>query len=187
VSKKFVVARADELEEGGRLIVEVNGHAIGVFKIDGEYHALLNRCPHAGGELCKGTIVSALDSSGPGDYHFDQSRKFLACPWHGWEFDIETGQSYFDPARTRVRSYRVEVQDGELVASGIEDGEVQLAPSQAPQRSHERPSHGLIEGPYRAETFPIAVEDEYLVVTMGRAEQRLGLASDTEKREKPKE
>jgi 3-phenylpropionate/trans-cinnamate dioxygenase ferredoxin subunit len=38
----------------------------------------------------------------------------LRCPWHGWEFDLTTGRSVFNPHRTRVRSYRVSVEsDGE--------------------------------------------------------------------------
>ena len=37
--------------------------------------------------------------------------EILRCPWHGWEFDMRTGQSWFDPERTRVRRYEVEVVD----------------------------------------------------------------------------
>ena len=151
MSERYVVARADDVPEGGRLIVEVHGRSIGIFRLDGRFHALLNRCPHQGAELCRGDLVGLLESDGPGSYRFDPSHRMLVCPWHGWEFDVATGQSYFDPLRTRVRPFPVSVEDGRTVASGLEG-----PPSRVP-------------GPYVAETIPIAVEEAYLVVTLGRA------------------
>jgi nitrite reductase/ring-hydroxylating ferredoxin subunit len=135
--KKYVVARAAEVPDGGRLLVEVRGHSIGVFHVGGEYYALLNRCPHQGAELCKGSVVGLLDSSGPGDYDLDESRSFIVCPWHGWEFELATGQSYFDPRRTRVKPYPVTVERG-----------------------------GRVKGPYVADVIEVSVEDDYLVLTL---------------------
>jgi len=66
--------------------------------------------------------------------------EMVRCPWHGWEFDIKTGQSWFDPDKTRVRNYPVTVE--------------QLAPT-----SVEPPASGLEPGPYMAETYPVTVEN----------------------------
>jgi nitrite reductase/ring-hydroxylating ferredoxin subunit len=63
-------------------------------------------------------------------------RELLRCPWHGWEFDMRNGQSYFDPKRVRVRSYPVAIESGEE----------------------------LQKGPYVAETFPVHVEDSYVII-----------------------
>ena len=52
---KFVVARTSDIPDGGRIIVEINGRSIGVFNVGGEFHALLNRCPHSGAPLCRGS------------------------------------------------------------------------------------------------------------------------------------
>jgi nitrite reductase/ring-hydroxylating ferredoxin subunit len=150
----YVVGRVDELPEGGRLLVDAGGRSIGVFRQNGRYYALLNRCPHQGGELCRGDLVGVLESSGPGEFRFNPDRRLLVCPWHGWEFDLETGQSFFDPARTRVRPYVVEPQPGEAVAAAVEQGRAVPA--------------GVVEGPYRAQTFPISVVDDYLVLHLGR-------------------
>jgi nitrite reductase/ring-hydroxylating ferredoxin subunit len=136
-----VVARADEIPPGGRKIVEVAGRSIAVFNLDGEYHALRNRCPHQGGPLCEGQLLGAIGSSGPGEYDYARPGELIRCPWHGWEFDIRTGQSWFDPERTRVKSYAVDV----------------------------RPGPGLIEGPYVAETYPASVQDAYVVIELGRS------------------
>jgi nitrite reductase/ring-hydroxylating ferredoxin subunit len=153
VSRRFAVARVSELPDGGRLIVDVGGRSIGVFNVGGRYYALLNRCPHAGGELCRGELLGLLESDFPGEYRHDPNRKLLACPWHGWEFDLETGRSYFDPARTRVAPYTVAVEEGAALAGQLDSGSSRLAGD-------------LAEGPYVAETFPICIEDDYLVVTL---------------------
>ena len=116
--------------------MNVNGREIGVFNLNGEYFALANRCPHEGGPLCQGHIVPLVQSDGPGQYRLTRDKEFLRCPWHGWEFEIRTGQSWCDPKSTRARQFEVKVESGER----------------------------LVKGPYVAETFPVSVEEEYLVV-----------------------
>ena len=131
-----VVARAKDLLPGQCMLATVNGREIGIFNVDGQYFALANRCPHAGGPLCSGRIVALVASDGPGQYRLTRHREFLRCPWHGWEFDIRTGQSWCDPATVAARRFEVAVETGAA----------------------------LVKGPYVAETFPVAVEEEYLVV-----------------------
>lgn len=109
--QRYVVARVDEVPEGERLIVEVAGREIGIFNVDGELFALRNRCPHLGGPLCEGPVLGLVYSSEPGDVRFDASKKLITCPWHGWEFDVKTGQSYFNP-RLRARRFQVESRQG---------------------------------------------------------------------------
>ena len=50
--------------------------------------------------------------SRPGEYAYNEAKDILRCPWHGWEFDIKTGQSVFNPHRMRVKSYDVKVEFG---------------------------------------------------------------------------
>jgi 3-phenylpropionate/trans-cinnamate dioxygenase ferredoxin subunit len=165
---KHVVARVEDLPDGGRLIVEVGGRSIGIFNVGGEYFGLLNRCPHKGAEMCKGTIVGTLSSDRPGAYAYDPSKKLLMCPWHGWEFDVRSGQSYFDPRGTRLRSFSVDVENGDIVASDLQSGSAAMTPAQyaALHPSAKVHENGLAPGPYQAETIPITVEDDYLVVNL---------------------
>jgi 3-phenylpropionate/trans-cinnamate dioxygenase ferredoxin subunit len=142
---KYVVATVDEISPGGRKIVEVAGRSIGVFNIKGEYFALRNRCPHQGAELCKGRLTGFLTAAVPDDYEYARPGENLHCPWHGWEFDLRTGQSWFDP-RVRVRRYEVDVAPGAALAVG------------------DAPSPGLVPGPYVAETYPVSVEKQYVLV-----------------------
>jgi nitrite reductase/ring-hydroxylating ferredoxin subunit len=134
--KRQVVARASDVPQGGCKLVNVAGREIGVFNVGGQYFALANRCPHEGGPLCQGRIGPLILSDGPGTYRLAKDKEFLRCPWHGWEFDIRTGQSWCDPKSTRARQFQVTVEPGEK----------------------------LVKGPYVAETFPVSVEEEYVVV-----------------------
>ena len=74
------------------------------------FFALRNRCPHQGGPLCEGRS-SGFPPPAPGRVRVQPKGEILRCPWHGWEFDVRTGQSWFDPRRTRVKAYPVEVEE----------------------------------------------------------------------------
>ena len=135
--RSVVVARADEIAPGERKLVSVGGRSIGVFNVGGEYYALRNRCPHQGGPLCEGFQFAPLRAAAPGEpYSRGDEDAIIRCPWHGWEFDVRTGQSYCEPERIQVRSYPVEVAEGQRV----------------------------VQGPYVAETVPVTVEEQYVVV-----------------------
>ena len=166
---RHVVARTDELPPGSRRIVELDGRQIGVFNIDGEYVAFLHRCPHMGGPLCHGEVIGLVESDGPGDVRLDEGRKFLTCPLHGWEFDVHTGRSYFDPTRMRAKRFPVEVRSGADVGAAATDvaGPGDATPAGEPAPVDDAPG-GRVPGPYTAETFSVSVEQDYIVVSTGR-------------------
>src|SRR6185295_16153946 len=96
---------------------KIGGRSVGVFNVNGEYFAVLNRCPHQGGSLCGGRQSGVVTSSRPGEYVTSRANEIIRCPWHGWEFDLRTGQSWFDPRAVRVRRYDVTVEPGALLLS----------------------------------------------------------------------
>lgn len=159
----YVVARAQDIAEGERIIVEVEGRSVGVFNVEGRFHAVLNRCPHKGGQLCKGDIIDEVQSDGPGDWRLDASRKLIVCPWHGWEYDLDTGQSWYTPYPQRARPLPVEVRSGAQVADAVASGASELVTTGA-QRV-DAAAH-RVKGPYVAELLPVAVEDAYVVVRL---------------------
>src|SRR5437879_7786283 len=112
---KHVVGPAAEIAPGGRKIVTINGREIGIFNLGGEFFALLNRCPHQGAQLCKGTQIGLVTSREPGRFEYSRRGEILKCPWHGWEYDIRTGQSWCDPKDTKVKAYPVTVEPGEAL------------------------------------------------------------------------
>ena len=133
---RHIVARTTDIPPGGNKVVDIAGRDIVVFHVNGEFFALLNRCPHEGAPLEKAACVARLTSPEPGIYERSRVGEMLRCPWHGWEFDMRNGQSWFDPNRVKIRSYPVAVERGEE----------------------------LQKGSYVAETSPVHVEDSYVIV-----------------------
>jgi nitrite reductase/ring-hydroxylating ferredoxin subunit len=110
---RHVVARAADIPQGSRQVVTVGEHEIGIFNLDGEYYALLNRCPHRAGPLCHGRLRPLISADDVGHITHDREGEVLKCPWHQWEFDIRTGLAIYAP-RLQVRKYEV-VQEGDDV------------------------------------------------------------------------
>ena len=138
---RYVVAEVGEIPPGGRKIVDLDGISVGVFHINGSYFAILNWCPHQGARLCEGKLWSSLESSVPGEYTTSRPDEIIACIYHGWEFDLRTGQSRCEPERLRVRAYDVRVEPGDKVAQG---------------------------DPLTAQTFAVSQEGNYIVVDLAR-------------------
>lgn len=133
---RHVVASVGEIAPGTCKAVTVAGREIGVFNVAGEYYALINRCPHEGAPLCMGLITGRFESAHPGEYRLTHQGEMLRCPWHGWEFDIKTGESWCHPDSVKARSYPVTIVPGEALA----------------------------KGPFVAETVTVAIEQDYVVV-----------------------
>ncbi len=113
---KHIVGKVSSVPPGERTIVEAEGRSIGVFNVNGTFYALRNSCPHQAAPLCLGSIKGMTMPSKPGEYIWAREGEILRCPWHGWEFDITTGRSIFNPHRTRVKTYQVTVEvDDEAV------------------------------------------------------------------------
>lgn len=142
----YVVASVDEIPPGERKIVDVAGRSIGVFNIGGEFFAVRNRCPHQGGPLCLGPLVGSLESTTPGEYVYSRPGELVRCPWHAWEFDLRTGESWFDPAKMRVRSYDVSLSEGDEPAAG------------------DSAAGSLVRGPYEVETYRARTDRRLVVI-----------------------
>jgi nitrite reductase/ring-hydroxylating ferredoxin subunit len=100
-------------------IVQLDGKSIGIFNVNGRYHALLNRCPHNAGTLCEGPITGTTlptdkISSERGGLVDGRSGELIRCGWHGWEFEIATGQCLVNSC-LKARTYAVTVEDGQLI------------------------------------------------------------------------
>ena len=94
------VAALDELPSGRVKTVTAGTLSMALTNIDGEFHAMDNRCPHQGGPLGEGSIEVGKD----GDC-------WLRCPWHGWDFDPKTGRPPGGHEDSGQTLYPVEVRD----------------------------------------------------------------------------
>lgn len=109
-----LIGRVDDIPSGRGLIVEVASRRIGVFRIGEEIFALQAVCPHQGGPVGAGGVFPKVCGEvvdGRLREWLDHEQAVVACPWHGWEFDIRTGTCVGDPQRS-LRRFQVEVRDG---------------------------------------------------------------------------
>jgi nitrite reductase (NADH) small subunit len=113
-ARRHVVCPASELTPGARRIIDLDGRSIGLFNIDGEFYALHNGCPHKGGALAEGPICGTTLPTDGTDFVYGRDGTIVRCAWHGWEFDITTGEALADP-KVHARTYRVIVEDGSVV------------------------------------------------------------------------
>lgn len=104
------LAKVSEINPGERKVITVEDKELGIFNIEGTFHAILNRCPHMGAPLCKGHLVIEIQAEKPGTFTFKE-KTVLRCPWHGWEFDVDSGKSIFDES-IRAKKYEVKVKGG---------------------------------------------------------------------------
>jgi len=113
-----LVGKASEINDGDRRIVFVGDREIGVFKDKGQFYAYSNVCLHQGGPACEGLIIAKVeerimpDKTSRGLYFSDNEMHFV-CPWHGYEYDLKTGEFVGD-RRLKLRKYQV-VQKGDDV------------------------------------------------------------------------
>ena len=107
-----------DFEDDGRRIVNIGGIEIGVLRHDGRFYAYENRCVHQGGPVCEGRVlgkveaVLAADKTLTGE-RFSEREAHLICPWHGYEYDLATGECAAD-RRLRLRRFDV-VEKGDNI------------------------------------------------------------------------
>jgi nitrite reductase/ring-hydroxylating ferredoxin subunit len=86
-----------ELSPGSAKTVMAGSEEVVVFNVGGSYHAMANACPHRGAPLCDGRLDGAV----------------VTCPWHGWQFDVTTGELIMNP-QTKQKTYAVHVEGHDL-------------------------------------------------------------------------
>ena len=138
--KDVTIGKASEFPNPGRKVVDVEGVEVGVFRQNGKFTAFENVCPHMGGPVCQGKIIArveeliAQDKTSLG-LAFSKDQTNVACPWHGYEFDISTGVHQGN-SRLRLRPVKVEVVDGDLVITLPEGTRDRIARSRS-QRARD--------------------------------------------------
>ena len=98
MSQAVPVCRRDGVAPGDFRCVEVEGKRILLYDVSGVVYATSAVCAHLGGPLDAGLFEEGV----------------VTCPWHGWQFDVRTGESVFDPGR-RIATYPVSVVGGEIL------------------------------------------------------------------------
>ena len=92
------VGQTSDVPSGEGKTFEIEGKGIAVFNVDGTFYALDNTCCHRGGPLGEGYLEGQV----------------VTCPWHGWRFDVTTGQSPVNPAG-KVPAYPLKIEGTDIL------------------------------------------------------------------------
>jgi len=95
-------------------IFQLGRLSVGVVHTESGWYAIRNRCPHMLAPLCRGPVTGTMLPADPDEMHWGLPGRVVRCPWHGWEYDLETGKSVFGTSRTKVATYPVTVENGRV-------------------------------------------------------------------------
>ena len=103
--------KTHDVKPGEPAIVQVNNLPIGIFQIAEDYYAMLNVCPHLGAPVCEGPVSGTTEGccSGKREFNYVKENELVRCAWHGWEFDIKTGEFLVDPS-IKARTYLTSIE-----------------------------------------------------------------------------
>ena len=97
VGQLVTVARMEDVPPGTARTVRAGKRELALFNVDGKFYATQNECLHLKGPLGDGEL------GGP----------VVTCPWHGYQYDVRTGENEFDRA-LQLETFEVVVEDGEV-------------------------------------------------------------------------
>jgi nitrite reductase/ring-hydroxylating ferredoxin subunit len=114
---EVMVGKITEIDEEDYRILDLGEVEIGIFRRGDKVVAYENRCPHYGGPVCQGKIFPRVEEELLPDKTSKGLRftadKHVVCPWHGYEFNLDTGRHPGDP-RIRLRAFNVSVRDNNI-------------------------------------------------------------------------
>ena len=97
MSEHVSIAKTEDVEPGSGIVAEVGDKSLAVFNVEGSYFVIDNTCVHRGGPLGEGELNGEV----------------VACPWHGWEYNVKTGVCSNNPAAC-VKSYEVTIDGTDI-------------------------------------------------------------------------
>jgi 3-phenylpropionate/trans-cinnamate dioxygenase ferredoxin subunit len=105
MSEFIHVAKATEIPDPGRKLLELDDAFVVLFHVDGQFYCIDDVCTHDGGPLGEGQLCGHE----------------IACPRHGAKFDIRTGRAMTMPATEATVAHEVKVEGDEVYVRISED------------------------------------------------------------------
>ena len=116
--RKILVGKTSELEEAKPRIVADGTTEIGVYRVNNKLYAYENLCAHQGGPACEGLLMPQVEDVIDSDktyrgMKFNYQNLHIVCPWHGWEYELKTGEMVAD-RQFRLRKFEV-IEEGDEI------------------------------------------------------------------------
>lgn len=108
------VAEEEDIPVGGSRLVTIEGKEIGIFRERDGFYAVLNVCPHMRAPVCLGRVEGTMEAPTPATLDYNHERRVLRCPWHHWEFELDTGKAVCRSVRQRLKTYPVRLEDRKI-------------------------------------------------------------------------
>lgn len=109
---RVYVAQINDIPSGNRKLITIDNKSIGVFNTGSQIVAILNICPHELAPVCLGKLGGTTLPSKPGEFIWGRDNEIIRCPWHGWEFDLLTGECLTD--KRKVKRFTTFVEDEKI-------------------------------------------------------------------------
>lgn len=109
------VGTVEEIRAARCRVVQVNGKPIGVIAVGEHFRAIYDKCPHMAASMTAGSVNGTFMPAGAHELVYGKHNDVIRCPWHGWEFDLETGRSLLEPDRVGLKTYEVTVEDDQVI------------------------------------------------------------------------
>lgn len=115
--REVLVGKVAEFPVNDCRILSIDGVEVGIFNIGEKLIAYENRCPHMGGPVCQGKLFNKVeekltDQMKSTGLKFGKDRH-VVCPWHGYEFNLETGR-HPGSEKVRLRRFDLTVRAGDV-------------------------------------------------------------------------
>jgi nitrite reductase/ring-hydroxylating ferredoxin subunit len=115
---ELYAGRTGDFADGLRKILRAGDLEIGVFQVADRWYAYRNLCLHQGGPVCEGELMPKVEAVLADDRalvgeRFSETEQHLVCPWHGWEYELETGRCVTVPSR-QLTKYDVVVRGDDV-------------------------------------------------------------------------
>ena len=114
---EIMVGELREFKQGDYRVLKVEDFEFGIYRQGDRLLAYENHCPHDGGPVCQGKVIPRVEEMLGADQKSRglrfSDRRNIVCPWHGWEFDLESGRHCGDP-KYRLRPVNVRVEENRV-------------------------------------------------------------------------
>lgn len=114
--QRHVVCKGDALEPGEIRPFKVGKRRLAVMRLpDGSYRAMSDSCPHEGASMGRGAVEKMWTSENVGEHYCSEKQTVAICPWHNFEFDVDTGLTPSVSPRLRIKTYEAHAEGDEVV------------------------------------------------------------------------